>query len=230
MKFEDYHFMSIGGYCLSLYALGENRIKGPVDNILYKNANALNDLLSYNYINILKGPNIKHSEHRYEFDNFKILHNSLTEKYIIEANNRLNTLKDFIKKIKTDSSYFLLFSIPHSFYQKGKFKEKEIAQIVNILKKFQLFDKTIFLGSTTDSKIEIPKNDWLWFSNKLDSNIVKKYSLKYIELTNINLFTDNGKKECHKQFIKNISTFLNQKKEKKNQNNTIHIYGNYFGL
>ena len=29
MKFEDYHFMSIGGYCLSLYALGENRIKGP---------------------------------------------------------------------------------------------------------------------------------------------------------------------------------------------------------
>jgi hypothetical protein len=38
IKFEDLKFMSIGGYCVGLYALGPNRIKGPVDNVLLLNA------------------------------------------------------------------------------------------------------------------------------------------------------------------------------------------------
>ena len=54
IKFEDYAFLSIGGYCLSVYALGASRIKGPVDNVLIEGVKALDLLFNNKYLEYLQ--------------------------------------------------------------------------------------------------------------------------------------------------------------------------------
>ena len=135
MKFEDLKFMSIGGYCLSLFALGPDRLKGPVDNILMLNSVILEKLLNKRYYNYLKTtPYIKKGPKKYFFKDLQIRHNDFEDqKYLKEVYRRLETFYTFIKDITENENKFLIFSIPHSFF--GLNLQNELINCINILKK-----------------------------------------------------------------------------------------------
>ena len=48
------NFIALGGCCLSVYVLGPERIKGPVDNVLLFNKNSLELLLNNKYYSYIK--------------------------------------------------------------------------------------------------------------------------------------------------------------------------------
>ena len=231
MKFEDLKFMSIGGYCVGLYALGPNRIKGPVDNVLLLNAWAFKLLLEDKYYNyFITAPKQKYSEIRYNFKDIRIYHNNIEDpKYLIELKKRTETLKHFLSDIKTNKNKYLIFAIPHTFYTNKKLNS-ELEKCIKYLKEKNILDKVIFIGSTKANNVILPsKVDWMWFDFCLSkteyNNLYKKYAINYIELSNINLFTAAGQEAAAKQFKNKVTAFLKEKElQQKQKNTTYYLY------
>lgn len=254
IKFEDCKFMSIGSYCLSIYILGNNRIAGPIDNVLIENSRSIELLLDNKYFNYLTNTNFikipkKYTENEeanfdFYFSNVvKIVHNDIEKpKYFINLKERINNFNAFIKSIK-DKNKFLVFTISYLFtdYKNGEVLNNSLESIIKYFKSKNILDKVIFVGCKKNKSIKKQP----WWNNYLNEKIVQKwkqqYQINYIELTDTDLATLPGKQAANVQFKQKFNKLLadketkikSQQKQKIKKQKTETTYlggGGYFGL
>jgi len=210
-----YKFMQIYGNCAGTKFLGENRIKGPVDNVNTKNKKIIELLYNDSYLKYIqtavfkqtkRDPSFKgDSSIEYSTDLVSILHgNPLTIKYIENLKVRCDALKDFLKEINTNQEYYLIYTlnIYDVDFKRNKLNTQNILDNIECLRKLNLLSKTIFVGTKW-----IPGGDKMWnfWSNDFIP-LIKKYNLKYIEI--------EGLKGKSKTSIENLkkwnNDFINQ--------------------
>ena len=223
MKYDVNNFIAIGGCCLSVYVLGPQRIKGPVDNVLIFNKNALDLLLNNKYYSYIKHhtplktrkANIVpwEPEFNYEYTDFvRIVHNNVEDsKFKPELKKRVNIFNKFYNEFKSDKNKHFIFTIPYSMVDNGKLIDKKLEECIILLKEYNILNRTIFIGSKKSDKV-----NWkVWYNNYLDleslNYLSAKYNIKYLELNDV-IITRKGyqqKIKLQEQFINKISNFLN---------------------
>lgn len=211
-QYKESNYMAIGGYCLSLYVLGSNRIKGPLDNILlysYKVVKYLFDkslikyLKTHKYVKVKK----KHPKKNEPPENFffktklEIIHNDFENPTFINTlEQRCNTFCDFYKKLMVDSSKNFIFAIPYTFVNNDGEIDNRLSKLINYLSDIDILDRVIFVGSKKAGYC----SENVWWNVSLPDNLFRelyqKYKIKYIELTDIDLSSAEGKNNCFLQF------------------------------
>ena len=198
MDFNNTQFMILGSLCNAIPVLKNNRIHGPVDNILSsKGLISVIDLFNGNFEKeILSTPKIEkggknQNEIIYTFPSFSVVHNDATNpKFFIELGKRLKNLENFYKNINDDDKYFVYAMGPHDatypdFKLTDSFKEG-----IRQLKELGILDKIIFLGFV--QKVTFGYRFY-------HSDEVKQYTNKYIEIHEIDF---NEKHDANnKEFI-----------------------------
>lgn len=217
MKYNKDKFMSIGGYCLNLWVLGKNRIRGPIDNVLMISAETIKLLLENKYYSYLKHHTPckmprKDLPERYcfQYDNLvQIYHNNVySEKFKPELKKRVNNLNKFYKNLLTNKDYYFVFCIPHTWVDinNGELKNNELEKCILYFKQYNILDKIIFIGNR--QAISIKPN--MWYNTYLNTDVldyfIENYQIKYLELSDTIIEKNNNKKieEIHKQFIKKL--------------------------
>lgn len=250
MKYDAKNFMSLGGFCLSIYILGKDRPRGPVDNILIQRPKVIELLLENKYLSYLLKTTPKkvkkrwpEAESDYDFyfeDNLRIVHNNAQSKdYFIEVEKRVKIFNAFLKEVQKSEDKFFVFSLPYTFVdqQTHKLLGNYLEKTILYLKSKNILHKTIFIGSKPKKSIK----KIVWYNSYLNTqdmqNLIKKYKINYIELNEVELGTSEGKEMAHKQFIEKILKFSPVKPtvEKKKQAETSlkkdsYLNYNYYGL
>ncbi len=187
----EYKFMQIYGSCAATHFLGKDRLRGPVDNVITKGYKCIELLLNNEYTDYLidnkpiiakRTPNYEgDSTNSYTYDFVEIVHqNPLTGKYIDEIKNRINNFNDFLKNINKDNYYFVYsLNIWDMNNKTHKLNSTIFEENIKYLKNKKLLNKTIFIGTKNN-------NWWNFWSNDLIP-LIKKYNLKYIEITDMGM-------------------------------------------
>lgn len=226
MKFEDYKFMQLFGNCACIAYLGENRIRGPVDNVIATDVSLIKLLLFGNYIEALNTTNYEKTRHgvyfdgdspwQYTFPFVKILHNNpMTEKYKQEVLKRIDTLKKFYKKVLINDKYFFTITLNEALVDKNihTINKKLISTLLKYLKELKILHKCIFIGTRANNK-------WNFWAGDF-SKFIKEYNLKYFEINNLDL---KNKIVAYNQFkTKFLELFKNTNKHKEKV-----VYNNYY--
>lgn len=216
------NFIALGGCCLSVYVLGPERIKGPVDNVLLFNKNSLELLLNNKYYSYIKHHDPIRSkkanivpwepEFNYEYpDMVRVVHNNVDDpKFKPELKKRVNVFNRFYQKFKTDKSKYFIFCIPYSMVNKGELIDNRLEECIQLLQEYKVLDRTIFIGARKSNKVEKD----VWYDNYLTYENVTylktKYNIKYIELKDV-IITRKGQKQKNKlklQFIQKVNKLL----------------------
>lgn len=247
-----YKFMSIGGNCANTFFLGDNRIKGPVDNTIVKTKESLEIILTNRYFDHIK-ENIKNnsfiiskrppsfandSEVAYDTKIIKIPHNNpYEEKYIIELEKRCNNLKKFLKEVLLNDNYYLIYSLNYCDVniKTNKLIKNTLLNKILYIKKLGLLDKTIFIETTGKGWLNCKSPDF--------QNLVKKYNLTYLEMNNFvsaRIITKSDLERLNQQFMSKFLKAINDKNKSKsksklntNKDNPVKTYlnnSNYYGL
>ena len=212
-----YKFMQIYGNCLDLFILTkEERINGPVDNVLTKNRETIKLLLTNKYLEHIKTANYIESERpisfvgdspvAYDTDLVRIVHNNpKTDSYIKRTKERCENLKNFLKQLKTNTNYFLIYSINNFDINRKThtLRGNNFINNIKLLKEMNLLNKTIFIGTIG----KVWTNFW---SNELIP-IIKKYNLKYLEILDIKSWKDTSEADfnkLHNQFKQKLEKLL----------------------
>lgn len=233
-----YQFMQIYGNCTAVHCLGPNRIKGPVDNVQTKNYKVIELLLTNKYFDYIKNASFTQTSRpagfkgdsniAYSTDIIRIVHNNpTTQKYLDNLKIRCENFNAFINNL--DSSKFLVYAINiYDIKEDHTLRGKNLITNIEYLKKKGLLNKVIFVGSRGKSW----SNFW---SNEL-SPIIKKYNLKYIEMTGIKAMKDATPEyfeKLYKQFYAKAETAIKtagqpkskaKKKEIKKVDNQPYLY------
>ena len=218
-----YKFMQIWGSCVDLYVLGENALKGPVDNLLTKNKKVIKLLVEDKYLEYIKTATFEETERPVGFEGdspiaydtpiVRIVHNNpLLERYIKRTEERCNRLKEFLAEVKTNKNYFLIYSL-NSFdinRKTHKLKGKVLVENIEYLKSIGLLDKVIFIGTTGKAWTDFWSNDLI--------PLIKKYNLKYLEVDGLKSWIDTTKQDLetwHSYFIKEFKDIIKNGTNKK---------------
>lgn len=229
-------FMQIYGNCTAVHCLGLNRIKGPVDNVQTKNYKVIELLLTNKYFDYIKNAQFEQTSRPAGFSGdsniaystpiVRIVHNNpLTDKYLSNLKVRCKNFNNFIKNL--DDTKFLIYAINiYDIKEDHTLRGNNLITNIEYLKKVRLLDKVIFIGSRGNSW----SNFW---SNSLEP-IIKKYNLKYIEMTGIKAMKDATPEyfeKLYKQFytkaeaiIKNKANKKPKNKETKKEEQTYYLY------
>ena len=244
MKYDANNFMSLGGFCLSLYVLGKDRPRGPVDNVLMAKPKTVELLIENKYLNYLLKTTPKkvkkrwpEAESAYDFyfeDNFRVVHNDAQSKeYLAEVARRVKIFNTFLNEVKKSDNKFFIFSLPYTFVDQKthKLSTNYLEKTILYLKSKNILHKTIFIGSRPKKTI----TRIVWYDSYIRSqdvqNLIKKYKINYIELNEVELGTADGKEKLHKQFVAKISKFQPIKlPQAKKPNNQSYLNYNYYGL
>ena len=187
----EYKFMQIYGNCAATHYLGKDRIRGPVDNVLTKNYQTIDLLLTNKYLDYLKNniPEIKERTPNFEGDSaigycynlIDVVHQDpRTDKYLAETAKRINNFNSFLANIKKPDYYFVYSLNIYDLDNKThKLKFDRLEKNIKYLKQKKLLDKTIFVGT-------INNNWWNFWSSDMVP-LIKKYNLKYLELDNVGM-------------------------------------------
>ena len=211
-----YKFMQIYGSCVDLFITGENLIKGPVDNVLTKNKDVIKLLLNDKYLSYIKTTKFTQTERpigfpgdspvAYDTPLIRIVHNNpLLESYTKRTEERCKNLKEFLSQVRTNKNYFLLYSL-NSFdinRKTHKLKNKVFIENVEYLKTVGLLDKIIFVGTVGTCWTDFWSNDII--------PVIKKYNLKYIEISGIKSWINSTKEDLatlHNCFIDEVNYVL----------------------
>jgi len=215
MKFEDCKLMALGGNCASMYILGGDiRIRGPVDNVVIEKVDVIKLLFENRYLEAIKKfnctqiatPHPKINEPRFssQFDfGVTIIHNDpKTDHYYETLALRINTFNNFYKEIHNPSHYFIfVLNQRTTYYGTKQLRGTLLIDILEYLKKLNLINKVIFVGTNEANTVQ---DTWTYYNYSLNNNDLKqfkeKYNIKYIELTELDLTTDEGKMKAHQQF------------------------------
>lgn len=195
-EIENLKFMSIGSNCYGMAYMGEQRVRGPIDNFL-----AMKGLTST--ITLFKGAleneilntipkefkgTPRQFEITFQYENFWIVHNDArTSKFKEEFQRRIQNFNDFYSNIKLSNYWFVYnlgqFDIKFSNgIGKGINTEVPTDYFLNgleYLKSLKLLDKIIFVGNIHSE----PRPDFAKFNSK----IVKGMVPHYIDITDIQM-------------------------------------------
>lgn len=193
-KFDDYCFMSIGSNCAPILFLGPNRLRGPVDNIIIKDAYVLKFLVEGTYFSyIINKKNYTKEKPKYLcrqndpkfwtiYPYLCILHNDPESiQYREELTKRLITFNSFLQQVKTNPNYYFTFCLNEWIVDTKThlLKTKTLYYVCEYLKSINLLSKVIFVQLHSD---DISHGG---YCNCYIKDIYKwkeKYNLKVIDL------------------------------------------------
>lgn len=235
MVISDLRFMSIGGNCACIGFLGKYRTKGPVDNVILGNPKTIDLLLQDKYFDFIttstfiQEPRKKGWPEDYGYfskyldDMVWIAHHDpTTQKYKDELKKRCIIFKDFYQKVITDPNYYFIFNLNEFCIDKKQnnlLNHTFVLEVINILKSYNLLEKTIFVGT----KIQYNKaTTWNYNSDAFNYYIIK-YNLKYIEIIDNNIWKTGASSA---EFINKVYRLLNNIDTKKWGNVVVAIAKN----
>lgn len=198
--------MSIGSNCYGMAYMGDQRVRGPIDNVL-----ALKGLSSS--ISLFEGTlkneilnttpklydktNPSQNDITFKYENFWIVHNDVrTKGFKEEFLKRIQNFEEFRKNINLPENWFVYnlgqFDIKFTDgIGKGENTEEPTDYFLNGLEYFKmlnLLDKIIFVGNIHSE----PRKDFA----KFNSNIIKDLVPYYINITDIQMrHPENNQKE-----------------------------------
>ena len=204
-EIENLKFMSIGSNCYGMAYMGEQRVRGPIDNFLamkgFSSTITLFEGTIENEILNTKPKEFKGSPRQFEvtflYDNFWIVHNDArTNKFKEEFQRRIQNFNEFYKNIDLPDHWFI--------YNLGQFDIKfsdGIGKGINTqeptdyflkgleyIKSLDILNKIIFVGNIHSE----PRKDFAKFNSK----IVKGLVPHYIDITDIQMRQpENNRKE-----------------------------------
>lgn len=188
-EIDNLKFMSIGSNCYGMAYMGEQRVRGPIDNVL-----ALKGLSSS--ISLFKGTleneilnttpklydktNPSQNDITFKYENFWIVHNDVrTKKFKEEFHKRVQNFDEFRKNINLPENWFVYnlgqFDIKFTDgIGKGENTEEPTDYFLNGLEYFKmlnLLDKIIFVGNIHSE----PRKDFAKFNSKIIKDLVPHY-------------------------------------------------------
>ena len=195
-RFDVSQFMSIGSNCASYMILGNDRVRGPIDNFVLKGLTSVKVLFDKSFLNFLnekpiiterESPVINDSKYQYEYKEFYICHNNpLTDKFKQEIKKRYKRFIDYMN----DKSKVFLYSL-------GDYdNSSNIIEGIEYLKSINMLDRIIFIGICERN---LPH--WTFPEHRLGKDIVSKYNLKYLEIHTLSV---NEHNDTNSEFIKYI--------------------------
>lgn len=209
------NYIQLLGNCSCIGYLGENRIRGPIDNCLSKGVETIKALLDNTYIEKLKTvkPNIFNRAPSYngdlstgyDYDFIQIIHNNPTEqKYLDEISKRVDTFNTFYEQLKTHSNYYFVvcFNMYDIDNQTNKANIERVKEILECLKQYNVLDKTIFVQTKTVNKCGTAN----WWSKDLDG-LIRQYKLKMLTIED-NQIWGEGIEPSHRQFLNKVAKLL----------------------
>lgn len=204
------HFMQLAGDCSCMGYLGNNRLRGPIDNVVTKGAACVESLLNDKYYEQVTTaiPTIRPRKPQfdgdsytiYDFDIVQIVHNNISDtKYKDELKARCVLFKDFYNRVLTEDGFY--FTINFNMFDLSAGNEEianNIESIIKVLVDHSILNKVLFVGlKATQSG----------YGNRHPVNIdhyIKKYQIKYIEITNNNIWKPSEIDRCYIQFLSQL--------------------------
>ena len=209
------HYIQLLGNCSCIGYLGNNRIKGPVDNCLTKGVETIKALLDGTYYEKLITTKPKLFNRKpsfegdlivgYDYDFIQILHNNpLEPKYTYDLSSRIATFNTFYKMLKEkDNFYFVVcFNMYDIDNVTHKAEVERIKDILNCLNEYNVLDKTIFVETR---EVNIPRTA-NWWSEDIEP-LIKEYNLKLITIED-NLIRGPGVEIAHNQFLAKVKEVI----------------------
>ena len=206
-EIKNLKFMSIGSNCYGMAYMGDQRVRGPIDNVLAlkglsSSISLFERTLENEILNttpkVYNKTNPSQFDITFKYENFWIVHNDVrTKEFKEEFHKRLQNFEDFRKNINLPDHWFIYnlgqFDIKFSDgIGKGTNTEVPTDYFLNgleYLRGLNLLDKTIFVGNVHSE----PRNNFA----KFNSRIVKEMVPHYVNIIDIQMKKPN----------KNISDF-----------------------
>lgn len=207
------NYMQLIGNCSDIGYLGDNRIKGPTDNVLTKGNKTVEYLLDNTYLEHLKSdtpitfkriPSFNGDlTVGYDYDFAQIIHNVPTEqKYIDELTKRIKTFNTFYFCLRRyDNFYFVACLNMYDIDNKTNLLiDNHFENIIKYLKTRNILDKTLFVQTKTVNV----KGTANWWAKNIEP-LIKQYNLKIITINDNQLHNEKS----HEQFIIKTNVCLN---------------------
>ena len=207
------NYMQLIGNCSDIGYLGDNRIKGPTDNILTKGIKTLEYLLDNTYLTHLindkpitfeRIPSFRGDlTTGYDYDFAQIIHNIPTEqKYVDELTKRIKTFNTFYFCLQRRDNFFFVACL--NMYDINNKTNLLIGnhfeEIVKYIKAKNILNKTLFIQTRTVNTTGTAN----WWAKDIES-IINKYKLKIITIDDNQLHNEKS----HEQFIIKANICLN---------------------
>lgn len=219
---KNYYFIQLAGNCEGMGYLGDNRIRGPVDNVVTKSVLCLKKLFNNEYLSSLYNESCKmipkekqfenDSDWIFDFNFVKILHNNITDtKYKISLQKRIETFNDFLNKVKTRKEKDHFFTINLNEYdvdyKSTEHKCKpEFIEMLEYLKSEGIIEQVIIVQSKLTHAEHINnRND---FTNEYLDNIdelCNYYGFKYMTIIDNDVWDT---RKPHEQFINQFKDLI----------------------
>lgn len=196
-EIENLKFMSIGSNCYGMAYMGEQRVRGPIDNVLAlkglsSSISLFEGTLENEILNttpkVYDKTNPSQFDVTFKYENFWIVHNDVrTKEFKEEFHRRIQNFEKFRKNISLPDHWFVynLGQFDVKFTDgigKGENTEKPTEFFLNGLEYFKmlnLLDKIIFVGNIHSE----PRKNFAKFNSK----IIKSLVTYYIDITDIQM-------------------------------------------
>lgn len=205
-EIDNLKFMSIGSNCYGMAYMGDQRVRGPIDNVLAlkglsSSISLFKDTLENEILNttpkLYDKTNPSQNDITFKYENFWIVHNDVrTKKFKEEFHKRVQNFDEFRKNINLPENWFVynLGQFDVKFTDgigKGENTEEPTDYFLNGLEYFKmlnLLDKIIFVGNIHSE----PRKDFAKFNSKIIKDLVPHY----INITDIQMrHPENNQKE-----------------------------------
>lgn len=212
MKFDDLKFISIGSTCATIGVLGNDRIKGPVDNLagckgticfeVLFNGKFISSIFENQPIITDKKPGYEgDSDKYYQYSHYTVCHNNpLENSYRKELLKRYQTFLDFKKDINNDDHYFI-YSLGSADVNKRthELNVPHIEKEIQYLKDIGVVNKTIFVGT----RLVKNKGNWDFYGKDFS----KIFPVLYVEIEDLNVWhTESTQAQFKDQVCKLLGT------------------------
>ncbi len=219
-----YYVMQLAGNCAGMGYLGDDRIRGPVDNVVTKGKKCLEALFNNTYFDRVKnGPcTVTRRDRQFEGDSdylfdypfVKILHNNITNpEYLESLYKRIECFNDFYKKVKTrtEKDHFFTINLNEydlTYFSKDfKLKGTNFVEMLDYLQEQGICEQCILVLTKIERE---PAIEWVDFTNEyieddIVDKLVKKYHINCFKIINDDVWTTKESSEQFtNQFIKLI--------------------------
>ena len=187
------NFIGIGGNCVTLGILGQERIRGPIDNFgcinglksfktIIDNTFLLEIYNKYEYTTKNNKQFETDPDLRYYFKNFRVSHNiPNTEKFNKEITKRYNNLINF--DIKNPNNYYTYGLCDYDINIKTHKPTQIFYDGIEYIKSIGLLDKIIFV----ETKNLYEKSYFNFWSTEIEEYF-EKNNIKYIKIYDFNIW------------------------------------------
>ena len=196
-EIKNLKFMSIGSNCYGIAYMGEQRVRGPIDNVLAlkglsSSISLFERTLENEILNttpkVYDKTNPSQFDITFKYENFWIVHNDVrTKEFKEEFHKRIQNFEEFRKNISLPDHWFVynLGQFDVKFTDgigKGNNTEVPTDYFLNGLEYFKmlnLLDKIIFVGNIHSE----PRKDFAKFKSKIIEDLVPYY----VDITDIQM-------------------------------------------